>query len=288
MSTRIRVSLFWLGKSPMVLKKQYLLKLGTSKVKAKIHEIHSVIDASNYAVHQEKEMIEHHDVAECTLELSQPIAFDLSSQLIPETNRFVIVDDYEIWGGGIIISSVDDKQKDLYDLTYTRERKWIRSYVNSMQRAEKYNQRSAMLIITGKKGIGRKRLANSLEQKLFNDGKFVYYLGIGSVLYGVNADLKRDNPGNNWPEHLRRVSEVCHVLLDAGLILILTAVELNQDDLNIIKTIIQPDKIETIWIGDEVTTDINYDIQVSSTLEHEQSVVQIKRMMQDHGIIFSP
>ena len=287
-STKIRVSLFWLGKNPMVLKKQYVLKLGTTRVNARIVKIHTVMDASNYSKRRRKNAINHHDVAECTLELSHPIGFDLSSDLIPDTSRFVIVDDYEIWGGGIIINLVEDTQSELYELTSTRERKWIRSNVNSYQRAEKYNQRSALIIISGEKGIGRKTLATILERQLFEDGKFVYYLGIGSVLYGVNADLKRDNPGNNWPEHLRRISEVAHLLLDAGLILILTAVELTQKDINIIQTIVEPDKIETIWVGDQVTTDITYDLQIPSDLEPESSVLQIKWLMQEHGIIFSP
>src|SRR6185436_19335956 len=38
-STRLRVSLFWLGKEPMVKRKEYLLKLGTARVTARIEEV---------------------------------------------------------------------------------------------------------------------------------------------------------------------------------------------------------------------------------------------------------
>lgn len=85
------------------------------------------------------------------------------------------------------------------------------------------------------------------------------------------------------------MAETAHLFLDAGMILIVTAVELTQDDLKIFKTILGTNQIETIWIGEQVTTDINFDIQVMGDEENvERSVIQVKRMLQDHGIIFSP
>ncbi len=287
-ATRLRVSLFWLGKHPMLPKKQYILKLGTARVKAQIETIHRIIDASDYSTLNDKNQIEHHDVAECTLALSHPLAVDLS-ETMTDTSRFVIVDDYEIWGGGIVLEAIEDESAELLEEVVNRDRKWIKSTVTMSQRAERYNQRPTLLIVTGQKGIGRKPFASTLERQLFENGKYVYYLGIGSFLYGVGADLKRQNPGDNWHEHIRRMAEAAHLFLDAGMILIMTAVELTQDDLKVFKTIINPNQIETIWIGDQVTTDINYDLQVMGGEENlERSVVQVKRMLQDHGIIFSP
>ena len=287
-ATRLRVSLFWLGKHPMIPKKQYILKLGTARVKAQIETIHRIIDASDYSTINDKIQIEHHDVAECTLALSHPLAVDLS-ETMTDTSRFVIVDDYEIWGGGIVLEAIKDENAELLEEVVTRDRKWIKSKVTMSQRAERYNQRPILLIVTGEKGVGRKPFASTLERQLFENGKYVYYLGIGSFLYGVGADLKRLNPNDNWHEHLRRMAEAAHLFLDSGVILIMTAVELTQDDLKIFNTIINPNQIETIWIGDRVTTDINYDLQVMGGEENlERSVVQVKRMLQDHGIIFSP
>jgi len=287
-ATRLRVSLFWLGKHPMIPKKQYILKLGTARVKVQIETIHRIIDASDYSTLNDKNQIEHHDVAECTLTLSHPLALDLS-ETMTDTSRFVIVDDYEIWGGGIVLEAIKDENTELLEEVDTRDRKWVKTTVTMSQRAERYNQRPTLLIVTGQKGMGRKRFASLLERQLFEGGKYVYYLGIGSFLYGVGADLKRQNPGDNWHEHIRRMAEAAHLFLDSGMILIMTAVELTQDDLKVFNTIINPNQIETIWIGDQVTTDINYDLQVVGDEENvERSVIQVKRMLQDHGIIFSP
>ena len=253
-----------------------------------IETIHQVIDASDYANKGNKNIIEHHDVAECTLALSHPIAFDLSDTMT-DISRFVIVDDFEIWGGGIVLEAFDDANTELVNEVVKRDEKWIKSNVNMMQRAERYNQRPTLIIVTGQKGEGRKRFASLLEKQLFESGKMAYYLGIGSFLYGVSADLKPKAEGGNWHEHVRRMAETAHLFLDSGLILIITAVELTQDDLRIFSTILNSNQIETVWIGEKITTDINYDIQLLGDEENvERSVVQLKRMLQDHGVIFAP
>ena len=287
-ASRIRVSLFWLGKKPLLTKKQYVLKLGTAKVKMHIETIHSIIDASDYSNNSTKSMIEHHDVAECTLSLNHPMAFDLSDTMT-DISRFVIVDEYEIWGGGIVLEAFEDENTRLVNEVVTRDSKWIKSNVNMMQRAEHYNQRPTLIIVTGQKDSGRKRFASLLEKQLFENGKFTYYLGIGSFLYGVSADIKHQAHGGNWAEHIRRMAETAHLFLDSGMILIMTAVELTQEDLKIFNTIINPNQIETVWMGDKITTDITYDIQLLGDEENvERSVVQLKRMLQDHGVIFTP
>ena len=98
-TSRLRVNLFWLGKDPMVKDKEYLLKLGTTKVPVQLEEIHRVMDASDLHLLDRKDRIDRHDVAECNLKLKRAIAFDLADE-ISATSRFVIVDQFEISGGG--------------------------------------------------------------------------------------------------------------------------------------------------------------------------------------------
>jgi bifunctional enzyme CysN/CysC len=47
------------------------------------------------------ETLARHEAGECILRAARPLAFDLDP-LTPATSRFVLVDDYEIAGGGII------------------------------------------------------------------------------------------------------------------------------------------------------------------------------------------
>ena len=285
-TTRIKVNLFWLSKIPMVKNKEYILKIGTIKVVAIIEEINNVIDASNLK-YEKKDRIERHEVGECILKLNNAIAFDLVNEII-ETSRFVLVDNYEISGGGIIIESLEDKQSWVREKVLLRNYKWELSEITNEKRAERYNQKSTLVLITGSKDIGKKRLAKALEFELFNEGKIVYFLGIGNILYGVDADIKGKNDNKLREEHLRRLAEVSNILLDAGVILIVTAIELTQDDLELIKASISFDKVETIWLGEKITSDILFDLHIKEFNSEIETVNKIKNLLQEKGIIFKP
>jgi len=282
-TTRLRVSLFWLGRDPMIKRKDYLLKLGTARVTARVEEVLRVMDASTLGT-SEKAAIHRHDVAECILKLDRAIACDLAED-IPATSRFVIVDDFEIRGGGIVREALPDRQASVRDQVLLRNYKWEPSVIQPERRAEKYNQKAALILVTGENESDRKGVAKAIENKLFEDGKVVYFVGIGSVLYGVDADIER-KPENRL-EHMRRLAEVANLMLDAGMILVVAAAELTQDDLEVIKTAVQPDWIETIWAGDAITTDLAVDLQLPGGAVPE-AVDRLKAHLQDKGIIFRP
>ncbi len=275
---RMLVNLFWLGKKPLVKNKTYFLKLGTAKVGMQLEEVKSVLDASNLDS-KKKEQVERHEVAECILTLDRHIAFDLMSD-IAMTSRFVIVDDYEISGGGIVMQDLEDQTSWVRDKVLLRNYKWIGSDISSEARAEKYGQRAALVLVTGEKDSPRKEIAAMLERQLFNEGRFVYYLGIGSLLYGVDADIvDSDTVPYNVREHIRRLSEVAHIMLESGMILIVSAVELTARDLDVIKTAIPAERISVIWIGNGPTTDIPVKMIIPSAAETKEAVRSIKELL---------
>jgi bifunctional enzyme CysN/CysC len=284
-TTRLKVSLFWLGRSPMVKKRDYILKIGAARVPCRLEELHRVIDASDLSASNDKVQIGRNDVAECTLVLNRAMAVDLADE-IAATSRFVVVDDFEIRGGGIVREALADRQSGMRDKVLLRNYKWEPGIIPTERRAERYNQKPTLVLITGDQEIGRKGLAKDLEARLFEDGKVVYFLGIGNVLYGVDADIERKV--ENRTEHLRRLAEVANIMLDSGVLLIVTAAELTQQDLELIKTSVDPDRIETVWVGDHVTTDLTYDLLLSGQEAGADGVDRIKTLLQDKGIIFRP
>jgi len=284
-TTRLRVSLFWLGKSPLVPQKDYILKLGSARVPARVEEIQRVIDASTLSEIEGRSAVERHEAADCRIKLGRAIAFD-TADAIAATGRFVLVDEHEIRGGGLVREALPDKQAWVRDKVLLRNYKWEASMISSERRAEKYSQKSMLVLVTGDKEGDRKRLAKDLETRLFEDGKVVYYLGIGNVLYGVDADIERNR--ENRAEHMRRLAEVANILLDAGVILIVTAAELTQDDVDLIATTVDPEKIETVWAGDRVTTDLEPGLQFPPQDGFDEAVERVKALLQDRGVIFRP
>lgn len=283
-TTRLRASIFWLGRSPLVKNKDYILKLGAARVPVRVEEIHRVLNASTLDADEKKVRVDRHEVAECTLKASRAIAFDLADQLAT-TSRFVLVDDFEIRGGGIVREALGDTLSSVRDRVLLRNYKWEPSNISSDRRAERYRQRPTLLLMTGERAQDRKSLAKDVEQRLFEVGNVVYFLGMGNVLYGVDADIARGE--SNRQEHLRRMAEVANLMLDAGVILIVTAGELTQADLELIKATVQPERIEVVWVGDTVTTDIAPDLLVPDP-DAPDAVDLVKQMLQEKGIIFRP
>jgi bifunctional enzyme CysN/CysC len=77
-------------------------------------------------------------------------------------------------------------------------------------------------------------------------------------------------------------------MLDAGVILIVTAAELRQQDVEVIRTSVDPDRIETIWVGDHVTTDLEASVILSVAAHPDGEVQRLKTVLQEKGIIFRP
>lgn len=104
-SDTVKACLFWLGKENMVPGKRYYLKTGAQKLPCRLEKVISAADASTLES-SEKSEVGKFDVATCILKTEGLCAFDLVSDL-PLTGRFVIVDGYDIAGGGIFLDSLD-------------------------------------------------------------------------------------------------------------------------------------------------------------------------------------
>jgi bifunctional enzyme CysN/CysC len=283
-SRRLRVSLFWLGREPLSEGREYVFKLGAARVPMHVERVEQVLDASNLQSQGTRTRVERHEVAECTLELQRAAAFDLASEL-PPTGRFVVVSDYEISGGGVIREALPDKEEWIRDKVQLRNAAWESSLITGERRAEKYNQRATLVLVTGERWTDRKKLAKALEARLFEDGKIVYFLGMGNVLHGVDADVEA-RPENQL-EHFRRLGEVAHILLDAGVILIVSAAEVAEAELQVLRTTLRPERIVTAWLG-QPPAGQTWDLVLTDGDRDGRGCEALKLLLQEQGIIFRP
>ena len=162
-SSRLKASLFWLGRAPLSREKEYLLKLGTAKVKARLEEIVKVLNAADLES-KKTSIVERNEVAECVWALERAIAFYLGREFT-ETGRFVVVDDYEIAGGGIVLNALEDRQQALRNKVILRNIKWEKGWITGEERSAKFGQKSALILITGPRNSGKKPIARSLEKR---------------------------------------------------------------------------------------------------------------------------
>lgn len=283
-ASRISANIFWLGKKDFVPGRLYFLKIGGEKVRVEVEEVKGVIDSSNLSSTDTKQAVEKHEVAEVILKTDKPIAFDTVRESAG-TSRFVIVDNYEIAGGGIITEALEDEESDIRSSAMLRNYKWETGEISLESRIEHYAQRPELIVLTGEKNTGKKDLAKALEKSLLDSGRYVYYMGIVSYLYGVGADTKSGGDEDH-KEQIRRFAEVANLMLDAGMILIVTATRLTESDRKIMKAVIQKE-MDIFWIGDEVSTDIKMDMRLKdSEFDYEKNIRKIRTLLKDKGILF--
>ncbi|MDD5135036.1 MAG: adenylyl-sulfate kinase, partial [Phycisphaerae bacterium] len=276
-ASHLKANIFWMARQPMIKGKRYKIKLAGARVPVWLRQIINVLDASDLTTDLNRQQIERHDVAECILETLKPVAFD-TSQDMAQTGRFVIIDNYEIAGGGIILDSAQNVTNRITERVEQREKRWERSSITPEVRTGRYNQRSTLVLICGSAQVDKENLAKALEENLFNDGRFVYYLGLSNSLLGIDAGMDISESGER-DEYIRQLGEISHLFTDAGMILITTVSDIDDYELETINTLNKPNDCRVINIGPNLFSRTNVDLQIDSLNDVTDAVNRIKQLL---------
>jgi bifunctional enzyme CysN/CysC len=271
-------NIFWLGKNPLITGKEYLFKIGSASVKGHIEKVIRVLDASNLNT-SDKNQVEQHEVAEILVVTNESVAYDLTHEL-PKTSRFVIVDNYEISGGGIITEEATGQDHGEVAHTIHKNTFWQRSYIKRSQRIERNSQLPVWILISGEAHVGKKPLAKALENYLFNHGRLVYFLSTGNVKHSLTHII----PSEEKHVQVQMLSEVANILLDSGHITISTATNLDKDNYQTIHNVIDGYKVIRVWLGDH-NLDETMDMILNPS-EPEKNVLKIVNYLKHQGVIY--
>jgi len=250
LSSRFKANIFWVGKAPLMKNKNYKLKIGTMRIGVKLVEIISIIDAAELNIDTFKDQVERHDVAECIFETVKPIPYDPIAE-IELTGRFVIVDNYEISGGGIILEGIADSGHSLLEHVRDREFLWEKGLILSAERENAYGHKSKFIVITsGTEGNDKaiQDIGRELEKKLFELKYKAYYLGVSSLFLGLASEPLSDYESRD--EHIRQIGELARIFTDSGQIFITSVFNLDDYEAEKLKLLNQPNDILIINIGD--------------------------------------
>ena len=88
----------------MTIGKKYKLKLATTEIEAEVEKILRVVDASTLESNDLAQKLKINDIGEIIFKLKKKLAFDNFGDY-QATGRFVLVDGYDVSGGGIILSA---------------------------------------------------------------------------------------------------------------------------------------------------------------------------------------
>ena len=263
-SSRFKANVFWVGRAPLVKNKAYKLKLGAMRIGVKLIEISKIIDAAELNINTFKDQVERHDIAECILETVKPVAFDAISE-IEQIGRFVIVDNYEISGGGIILESVSDTDNTLLEHIKGREFLWEKSLIPATDREAAYGHKSKFIVITTGNEENEKLIQDigrELEKRLFDLQYKAYYLGVSSLFSGLASDTVSGYEGRY--EQIRQIGELARIFTDSGQIFITSIFNLDDYEADKLKLLNQPNEILIINTGESPFNSFQPDASVSA------------------------
>jgi bifunctional enzyme CysN/CysC len=246
--TRFKARVFWLGKQPFKKGQKYKLKLATQEVECEIESIETVIDASTLATvsrHQNELFVGRHEVGELTLKTKRPIAFDAINEIVP-TGRFVIVDGFDVSGGGII--AADNYPRRTHDPHHKSDNiYWSHGKVTAEQRVRRNGHSGCVVWLTGLSGAGKSSIATELERELFNMGKHAYVLDGDNVRHGLCSDLAFSPQDRK--ENIRRVGEVAKLFADAGIICITAFISPYRSDRQLVREMVAERQFVEVYVN---------------------------------------
>jgi bifunctional enzyme CysN/CysC len=246
--SRFKARLFWLGRRPFSKGRTYKLKLATQEVDCTIESIDKVIDASTLETLPRADhevFVGRHEVAELSLRTKKPIAFDVHADIVP-TGRFVIVDGFDVAGGGIIAENNYPKRShDSHHKSHNIF--WSRGKVTGRQRQLRNGHRGCVLWLTGLSGAGKSTIATELERELFNLGRHVYVLDGDNIRHGLCSDLAFSPKDRT--ENIRRVGEVAKLFADAGVVCITAFISPYRADRELVRKILPAGQFIEVFVS---------------------------------------
>jgi adenylylsulfate kinase len=122
----------------------------------------------------------------------------------------------------------------------------IKTKVSAGERHKLMNQKPKLIWFTGLSGSGKSTLAVQLEAALHGRGFKTYLLDGDNIRSGLNKDLSFTDEAR--VENIRRISEVCKLFLDAGVVLLSAFISPFQADREQVKGIVGGDNYFEVFV----------------------------------------
>ena len=198
--------LVWMDQDPMLPERNYIFRFNNNYINGQITDLVHSININSYEEIATKKL-NLNDIAYCKIALTK------MHSIAPYKNNhqlgsFVIIDPYnnKTIGAGMIDHA----------LRRSTNISWHEMSINKETRSKLNVQQPCVIWFTGLSGSGKSTIANILEQKLHKMNKRTYLLDGDNVRHGLNKDLGFTD--TDRVENIRRVAEVSKLMLDAGLI----------------------------------------------------------------------
>ena len=207
---QFEAKLLWMDEHALVAGRRYLIKLHTREVSGAVTAIKYQIDV-NTGSHLAARQLKLNEIGVVNVGLDFPVAFAPYEENA-RIGSFIVIDraTNRTVGAGMID----------FALRRAANIHWQQTTVDKHARATLKHQVPRCIWLTGLSGSGKSTIANLLEKQLHSEGLHTFLLDGDNVRHGLNRDLGFTEADR--VENLRRVAEVAKLMLEAGLVVIVS------------------------------------------------------------------
>lgn len=234
--------LLWLSEQPMLSGRPYLLKLNYQETTATITDIKFCEDVDTGA-HLAAKSLALNEIAVVNFSTSQPLVFE-PYKINRTLGGFVLIDKltFETVGAGMIA----------FALRRASNIHWQALEIDKQARAIMKQQAARCIWFTGLSGAGKSTIANLFEKRLHAEGKHTYILDGDNVRHGLNRDLGFTEADR--VENIRRVAEVAKLMVDAGLIVLVSFISPYRSERTLARSLFAPGEFVEVYVNAPLET----------------------------------
>lgn len=233
---QFQATIIWMHEEPMLPGRPYLIKLGTRTLTGSITTPKYKVNV-NTLERLAATQLELNEIGVCNLSFDRAIPFDpyVDNR---ETGGFILVDKLsnDTVGAGLLN----------FALRRAENIHWQALDVNKGARASLKGQRACVLWFTGLSGAGKSTVANLVEKRLHALGRHTYTLDGDNVRHGLNKDLGFTDADR--VENIRRVAEVSRLMVDAGLIVLVSFISPFRSERRLARELMPPGEFLEVFV----------------------------------------
>jgi bifunctional enzyme CysN/CysC len=233
---QFEATIVWMSDQPMLPGRPYWLKIGAKTVTATITHPKYRVNV-NTLEHLAAKRLELNEIGVCNIAVDRPIAFDPYREN-RDTGGFILIDrlSNNTVGAGLLH----------FALRRSQNIHWQATDVHKQARSIQKGQKACILWFTGLSGAGKSTIANLIEKKFFARGLHTYLLDGDNVRHGLNRDLGFTD--EDRVENIRRVAEVAKLMVDAGLIVLVSFISPFRSERRMARALVEDGEFIEIFV----------------------------------------